>query len=177
VEVIEDTKIHNNVDRLILPGVGSFSELSRELSENIKIEICSFAAKEKPLLGICLGAQILFTRSFENGKHDGLNIIKGDVKNITDINKSKYSKIPNIGWFPIHFKDHSVFRNIKNNSEMYFIHSYNFVPDDKNAIFAKIVDSPINAACIQENVIAVQFHPEKSGNTGLKFLENFSSIS
>ena len=59
---------------------------------------------------------------------------------------------------------------------MYFIHSYNFVPDDKNTIFAKIVDSPINAACIQENIIAVQFHPEKSGITGLKFLENFSSI-
>lgn len=176
VEVIENVKIHDNIDRLILPGVGSFSELANELNENIKIEICSFAAKEKPLLGICLGAQIFFTQGFENGKHLGLNIINGDVKNINDINNNKDIKNPNIGWFPIHFKDHSVFKNIKNNSEMYFIHSYNFIPKDKKTIFAKIINSTINAVCIQKNIIAVQFHPEKSGKTGLKFLENFSNI-
>jgi len=176
VEVIEGTKINSNIDRLILPGVGSFSELSKEFNENKKSEIYSFVEKGKPLLGICLGAQILFTRGFENGKNKGLNIIEGDVRNINDINKNIMTKIPNIGWFPISFKKHQIFKSINNNCEMYFIHSYNFVPKDKKIIFGKIKEKSINAICIKNNVIAVQFHPEKSGLVGMKFIENFSNI-
>lgn len=177
VEVIDSIKIDKNVDRLILPGVGSFSELSKELEGDKKNEICFFASKNKPLLGICLGAQILFTSGFENGKNLGLNLINGDVKSIDTTNKNKNLKIPNIGWFPILSKKHQIFKNIDNNSEMYFIHSYNFIPKDKNIIFGKITDTAINAICIQKNIIAVQFHPEKSGLIGMKFIENFSNLT
>ena len=160
-----------------MPGVGSFSELSKELEGDKKNEICFFASKNKPLLGICLGAQILFTSGFENGKNLGLNLINGEVKSIDTINKNKNLKIPNIGWFPILLKKHQILKNIDNNSEMYFIHSYNFMPKDKNIIFGKITDTAINAICIQKNIIAVQFHPEKSGLIGMKFIENFSNLT
>ena len=119
------------------------------------------------------GGTFLFSKSFEHGNFEGLNLISGNVINIKDIEKKKNILSPNIGWYEIEKIDNKLFKDIPDRSKFYFIHSYNFQPADKKILTSKIINSNINAVCIKNNFIACQFHPEKSGEIGIKFLENF----
>jgi len=178
VKVLEKDNI-KNISRLILPGVGSFPEFINELGPE-KIEIIKkFNLTKRPMLGICLGAQVMFSEGYEHKKTKGLNLIDGEVINIKEITKNKKMITPHIGWTKIEIKEHKIFEGIDNFSRMYFTHSFNFKPEDKKIIFAqsRIQGSLINSVCIKENLIAAQFHPEKSGLSGLKFLFNFSTIN
>ena len=179
VNVIESTEDAKSISRLILPGVGSFPEFINGLGEK-KIEIIKkFHLTENPILGICLGAQVMFSESSEHKKTNGFNFIKGKVLNLKKISKNEKLIVPHIGWSEIDCKKHKIFENIENFSRMYFIHSFNFVPEDKKTIFAttKFDNFKINAISIKKNIIACQFHPEKSGLNGLKFLFNFSKLN
>ena len=172
VEIVENFN-PKKIDKLILPGVGSFSEFAKEIKNDQKNSIIEFSKLNKPILGICLGAQFLFSKSFEHGNFKGLNLISGNVINIKEIEKKNNILVPNIGWYKIEKMDNKLFKDIPDQSKFYFIHSYNFQPTDKKIQTSKIVNTNINAICIKNNFIACQFHPEKSGEIGIKFLENF----
>ena len=176
VEVI-DRIIPSEIDRLVLPGVGSFDKFSKDISNDVKQNIQQFSKTGKHLLGICLGAQFLFTKSYEINENKGLDLLKGSVVKIDKIEKKNDIIIPNIGWFQINLNNNNLLKNIPKYSKFYFIHSYNFVPDDKNLIISKIQNSNINAICKKNNIIACQFHPEKSGNVGIHFLNNFLNLN
>ncbi len=178
VKVLDKENLQS-ANRLILPGVGAFNELMKELDEEKLSFINKIYEKKLPILGICLGAQVLFTKGYENKSTNGLNFIKGKVLNLKEFSKNNELIIPNIGWLKTDFKKHKIFENIPNFSLMYYIHSYNFKPEDKETIYAncKIDNINFNAVCIKDNLIACQFHPEKSGTNGLKLLSNFSNIN
>ena len=177
VKVLDKDNV-NSTHRLILPGVGAFNELINELDEEKLSFINEIYKKKLPILGICLGAQILFTTGYENQKTKGLNFIRGNVVNLKEFSKEEELITPNIGWVKTNFKKHKIFENISNPSNMYYIHSFNFKPDDESTIYAnlEIKNTKFNAVCIKDNLIACQFHPEKSGTNGLKLLSNFSNI-
>ena len=162
-----------STDRLVIPGVGAFNEFSKEVSQEVKENIKTFNSFSKPILGICVGAQYLFTKSFEFGLSMGLDLIKGDVLKINELHENKDIITPNIGWCEIEESNDKLFIDIPINSKYYFIHSFNFYPEESNFILSKIKEININAICKKDNLIACQFHPEKSGNVGLKFLDNF----
>ena len=158
-------------DKIILPGVGAFGDCMKNLAATgliptIKAEISS----GKPLLGICVGLQILFTSSEESPEVDGLNIFSGRVKRICAGNL----KIPHMGWNSIKFGGSKLFKGLSGEPYFYFVHSYHASPDDKNIIAASTTYGETVTAAIEfENIFATQFHPEKSGDVGLHVLKNF----
>ncbi|MDO4481880.1 MAG: imidazole glycerol phosphate synthase subunit HisH [Bacillota bacterium] len=167
-------------DKIILPGVGAFADAARKLKETGLGElVCSEAAKGKPLLGICLGMQMLFEKSYEYGEHEGLGLIKGSIKPIEPIIPKGY-KIPHIGWNELHFpKDKPVsplFRNIKENDFVYFVHSYYGADCEASTIATTEYGAELTAAVADKNVYGVQFHPEKSGDVGLNILRAFCEL-
>lgn len=172
VEVVENLEI-KKIDRLVLPGVGSFGAFSKEITNENKEKIKNLYSNSKPILGICLGAQFFFTKSEEFGENIGLNIIEGNVLKINNIEENKKIVTPNIGWWEIEKSSDKLFLDIPSNSKYYFIHSFNFYPNEKSVILSKIKNLNINAVCKKNNLVACQFHPEKSGKIGLKFLDNF----
>ena len=170
--------------KIILPGVGAFKNGMQKLRERGLVDpIATFAATGKPILGICLGAQMLLDSSSEFGEEEGLGIIKGKV---TSVNETKIEnvRIPHIGWNSIELNAESegitqqIFSGINNASMFYFVHSYEMKPIDPRNLAATCTyeNLSITAAVSRNNIIGVQFHPEKSGNEGLKFLENFSGL-
>ncbi len=160
-----------NCDSLCLPGVGAFKDAMENL-KNFELldDILGFIKTGKPFIGICLGYQLLFEKSYEFGEHEGLSIFKGDVRLFpTGV------KIPHIGWNQLWIeKKDGVFKDIKDGSFVYFVHSYYVNPKDKN-IVATYTDYGIDfASSIEyENIVGLQFHPEKSQEVGLKILSNF----
>ncbi|MDD5504877.1 MAG: imidazole glycerol phosphate synthase subunit HisH [Candidatus Omnitrophica bacterium] len=162
-------------DKLILPGVGAFEDALREIeARGQRSNILKFAASGRPFLGICLGMQLLFTRSCEGGNHPGLDIIKGDVLPFTP---SFGLKIPHMGWNRVSgpgLAECPLFKGVPNNAYMYFVHSYYAVPEDGRfcAGFTDYGGKFCSMVC-KENIYAVQFHPEKSQGQGLKIIENF----
>ena len=172
---------HNEIldsNGLILPGVGSFPQGIKNLEkfDLIKTVKC-FVASKKPFLGICLGMQMLFESSEEFGTHKGLSIIKGDVKKFP-IQELEYKKLPHVGWNEIvQDKQHnsSLFRNLADNSDMYFVHSYYVIPTDSANILTTTNYAGFNfcSSVIMDNIIGCQFHPEKSGKNGLIIMKNF----
>jgi len=159
---------------LILPGVGAFGTGMKLLNQNnLPSTIEEYVKTNKPLLGICLGMQLLFEKSNEFGNHDGLGLIKGKVKKIT------YSKInvPLIGWYKIDAKKKDILSKL-NKKFMYFVHSYQAFPKNKDAIRAtyKVNNKDIVAAVKENNVYGFQFHPEKSSFDGLKLLKEFLNL-
>jgi len=177
VEVTDDASKIENADALVLPGVGAFCHGMENLK---KIEIIPSILKSvkegKPLLGICLGLQLLFTKSYEHGKHDGLGIIEGSVKKFDFTNKDL--KIPHMGWNQISIKKQdNIFKDVPDNSYFYFVHSYYVEPEDKSRILASTkYGLKFTSAVIKNNIFGVQFHPEKSSDLGLKILENFVGL-
>lgn len=164
---------------IILPGVGAFDSAILELRKlKLEIVIEEAIAVGKPLLGICLGYQLLFDSS-EEGKQKGLSILKGKVKKF-DFNKTSFSNfsIPHMGWNGLIMKHNSsIFHGINSGAMVYFAHSYYCIPDD-NLIISTITDYGMEFASSvsKGNVFGIQFHPEKSGNVGLKILKNFGDI-
>ncbi len=162
-------------DRIILPGVGAFEDAARKLKESgLGKTVKEEAEKGKPIMGICLGMQLLFEKSFEYGEHEGLGLIKGNIKPIADV-IPKDLKIPHIGWNSLEFKNEKspIFKYINEGDFVYFVHSFYGADCDENVIAVAEYGVPLTAAVARNNVYGCQFHPEKSGNTGLNILKAF----
>ena len=174
--VTSDPDVLRSADRIILPGVGAFEDAANKLRESGLADLIrELAAAGKPLLGICLGMQLLFDKSFEYGEHEGLGLIPGEVRPIRDVIPADY-KIPHIGWNALIFKqDHPLFRYIKEGDCVYFVHSFYAVCGDA-AIATAEYGAQLTAAVAKGNVMGCQFHPEKSGNVGLAILKAFAEL-
>lgn len=161
-------------DKVVLPGVGAFSDAINNITKlGIDVTIRDIVNMQKPLLGICLGLQLLFTESEENGINKGLDIIKGRVTKLPPV-----YKVPHMGWNEIiTSNDSRLFKGINPKSHFYFVHSYYVVPNDFTVISAQ-TDYGVNfvSAIEKDNLFATQFHPEKSGEIGLKILKNFGEM-
>lgn len=171
----DKTKI-SNADGVILPGVGSFGDTMDSInSYGLKDAIIEYTKSGKPFLGICLGLQLLFPKSDESPDKDGLGIFDGNIKKIPS---DTGLKIPHIGWNSLDIKKQDgLFKGIDKNPYVYFVHSYFLDAKNKNIVSAQTeYGVKIDAAIENNNVFAVQFHPEKSGETGLKILKNFADI-
>jgi len=173
VEVFSKSEETKNYSKIILPGVGSFKAGMDLLNnKNWVPEIKNYVETGKPLLGICLGMQLLFSKSEEEGLSDGLNLISGTV-NKMKIDKNL--KLPHVGWNNlINKKKHPLLENIKEEIDFYFVHSYSCVPDKIEDIKAEFFYGKNFTACVgKENVFGTQFHPEKSMPSGIVLLKNF----
>ena len=174
VVVTSDAETLARADQIILPGVGAFEDAARKLRESGLADVIRvLAARGKPLMGICLGMQMLFDKSFEYGEHEGLGLIPGNVRPIADVIPTDY-KIPHIGWNALHFRgENPLFSYIKEGDCVYFVHSY-YAADCDDSIIATAEYGPeLTAAVARGNVLGCQFHPEKSGNVGLNILKAF----
>jgi imidazole glycerol-phosphate synthase subunit HisH len=163
-------------DRLVLPGVGAFPECMRNLSRLDLIDpILEFIQSGRPFLGICLGLQLLFDESEEFGTHQGFKVVRGKVK---AFDKNMGLKIPHMGWNNVTFKkDAAIFQGIPDSSYFYFVHSYYVEPEIASDIAAESeYGITFTCAIARDNIFAVQFHPEKSQDIGLRVLRNFSMI-
>lgn len=166
----EDLKV---ADRLILPGVGAFPDAMRMLGESGLIGVIKEEVKKKPLLGICLGMQMLFEKSYEFGETEGLGLIKGSVKLMIP----KDLAIPHIGWNSLEFnKPCKLLENVKNGEYVYFVHSYAAECSSNNVAAYCDYGMKVPALVFEGNVYGAQFHPEKSGETGLNILRKFESL-
>ena len=179
IEVTSDLNKIKSSDKVVLPGQGSFKSCVDALHNiNGLVETLNdFAiSKKKPLLGICVGLQMFADVGYEEIETKGLGWISGKVSKI-DNHNGKY-KLPHIGWNQIYIlKESKIFKDIKNNSHMYFVHSYEFVPEDKNVVSAT-TEYSTNIVCSveKENIFGTQFHPEKSDKIGLKIINNFINL-
>ena len=172
--VTADPAVIRAADRLILPGVGAFEDAARKLRESGMADLVKEeAAGGKPIMGICLGMQMLFEKSYEYGEHEGLGLIKGSVRPIADV-IPKGLKIPHIGWNALHFtRPHSLFKYLKEGDFVYFVHSF-YAADCNDAVIATSeYGASLTAAVANGNVMGCQFHPEKSGDVGLSILRAF----
>lgn len=161
---------------LVLPGVGAFEDAMNNLTRSGLVDVIKDAAREgKPLLGICLGMQLLFTNSEENGRHRGLDLISGQV---VKFNLSPTMKVPHMGWNQIeNTGECQVLKGIPSGAYFYFVHSYYVVPDDARVVGA-VTNYGLNFTSVvgKENIFGVQFHPEKSSEIGLQILKNFGEL-
>lgn len=166
-----------NADKIILPGVGAFFDASKKLFDSGLAETLIYeACKGKPLLGICLGMQLLFDESCEYGNAKGLGLIGGKIVDMKSRIPNTY-KVPHMGWNSLDFKNESkLFSHIKNGDYVYFVHSYFAECDNKNIIATADYGIPITAAVQKDNVLGCQFHPEKSGTVGLSILKAFCEM-
>ena len=164
-------------DRIILPGVGAFEDAARKLRDSGMADVVKReAAGGKPLLGICLGMQLMFDKSFEYGEHEGLGLIHGSVRPIADVIPSDY-KIPHIGWNSLHFtKESPLFKYSKEGDHVYFVHSYYAADCEESTLAVTEYGASLTASAANGNVYGCQFHPEKSGNTGLNILRAFMEL-
>ena len=179
IEVTADFKKIKSSDKVVLPGQGSFKSCIDALNTiNGLVETLNDFAlnNKKPLLGICVGLQMFADVGYEETETKGLCWISGKVSKINNQN-GKY-KLPHIGWNEVNIvKDSKIFKNVENNSHMYFVHSYEFVPNEKNVISAT-TDYSSNIVCSveKENIFGTQFHPEKSDKIGLQVIKNFINL-
>ena len=179
IEVTSNLNKIRSSDKVVLPGQGSFKSCIDALKNisGLVDTLNEFAINnKKPLLGICVGLQMFADVGYEEAETKGLGWISGKVSKI-DNQKGKF-KLPHIGWNEIEFqKDSKIFKDIKNKSHMYFVHSYEFIPEDKSVISA-ITDYSSKIVCSVEkdNLFGTQFHPEKSDRAGLKIIENFINL-
>ncbi len=175
--VTDDAEIIKSAERIVLPGVGAFSDAVRKLRKSgMDKVVMSEVERGKPLLGICLGMQMLFEKSYEYGEYEGLGLIKGNVKPLYGAIPQKL-KIPHIGWNALHFtkEKNKLFKHIEENECVYFVHSY-YGADCDSVIATAEYGNEITAAVADKNVYGCQFHPEKSGKTGLNILKGFMEV-
>ena len=179
IEVTSDIKKIKLSDKIVLPGQGSFKSCIDSLNSinGLADTLKEFAiTNSKPLLGICVGLQMFADVGYEEAETKGLGWISGKVSKID--NQNRKFKLPHIGWNEIEIqKESKIFKDIKNRSHVYFVHSYEFVPQDRSVISATTdYSSKIVCAIEKENLFGTQFHPEKSDKTGLKIIENFIKL-
>lgn len=174
--VTKDPLVIQQADRIILPGVGAFADAIKLLHETGLVPVIKDqVAKGKPLLGICLGMQLLFDTSYEYGCHKGLGLVDGDVCPIAD-DVDKSFKIPHMGWNSLDFVgDCPLFKYIKNGDYVYFVHSY-YAKNCNNVVATSNYGADLTAMVQKGKVFGAQFHPEKSGATGLAILKAFNEI-
>jgi len=178
VVVTSEPAVLRQADKLLLPGVGAFEDAAKKLRSNgLDHVVKDEAAKGKPLLGICLGMQMLFEKSYEYGEHDGLGLLKGRIIGM-DGTIPAGLQIPHIGWNALHFKqqDCPLFRNTQENDCVYFVHSYYAVDCDDSLAATAEYGHEITAAVAKDNIFGCQFHPEKSGSVGLGILKAFCEL-
>ena len=179
IEVTSDLNKIKSSDKVILLGQGSFKSCVDALNNinGLVDSLNEFAINnKKPILGICVGLQMFADTGYEESETKGLGWISGKVSKID--NQNGKFKLPHIGWNQINIlKESKIFKDIENNSHMYFVHSYEFIPKDKNVVLAT-TDYSSNIVCSveKENIFGTQFHPEKSDKTGLKIIENFITL-
>ena len=175
--VTGDIETIKKADKLILPGVGAFGDAAEKLRDSGLDRVVIEEAKNgKPLLGICLGMQLLFEKSYEYGEHKGLGLIEGQVVAMQG-SIPENLKIPHIGWNALQFKNSSpLFKYINNNDCVYFVHSYYAQNCDSSLIAVTDYGKPLTAAVQNKNIFGCQFHPEKSGNVGLNILKAFCEM-
>ena len=175
ITVTDDERVLRDADRIVLPGVGAFGDAARKLREcGLADVVVDEANKGKPILGICLGMQMLLDRSFEYGEHEGLGLISGEIRPIADV-IPKELKIPHIGWNALDFcgVKSNLFKYINEGDCVYFVHSYYAAKCEDYIIARSEYGAPLTAAVANGNVFGCQFHPEKSGNVGLNILMAF----
>ena len=172
--VSSDPAVLAKADKLILPGVGAFADAAKKLRESgLDTVIRAEAAAGKPIMGICLGMQMLFERSYEYGEHEGLGLLKGSVIPMEGVIPANL-KIPHIGWNALHFRrDSKLFKYIKEGDCVYFVHSYFASDCDDSVIATAEYGAELTAAVERGNIMGCQFHPEKSGDVGLAILRAF----
>ena len=177
VILLGDWKNWDRCSRLILPGVGSFIPARKALSESgLEEKLLDEIKKGKPLLGICLGMQLLFGKGFEEGEYPGLGLIPGNVISIRKAIPEGY-KIPHIGWNRLRLtKPSPLFKRTKDGECVYFVHSYYAKTELRNISSVTDYGAPLTASVEKDNIYGVQFHPEKSGRVGLGILESFLEI-
>ena len=173
--VTGDAEVLRRADKIILPGVGAFGDAAAKLrATGLDKVIIEEAKAGKPLLGICLGMQLLLERSFEYGEHEGLGLIEGDIVPISSVIPSDL-KIPHIGWNALKFTENKspLFKYINEGDHVYFVHSFYGANCEKNTIAVSEYGAELTAAVANGNVMGCQFHPEKSGTVGLNILRAF----
>ena len=179
LEVTSDLNKIKSSDKVVLPGQGSFKSCIDALNRinGLTDTLNEFVInKKKPLFGICVGLQMFADVGYEETETKGLGWIPGKVSKID--NKNGEYKLPHIGWNQINIvKDSKIFKDVENNSHMYFVHSYEFIPEDKDVISATTdYSSKVICSVEKDNIFGTQFHPEKSDKIGLKIIENFINI-
>ena len=169
-----DKEVIKSAEKLILPGVGAFADAIKKLRDSGLDEVIIDEAKKgKKIMGICLGMQLLFEKSYEYGEHDGLGLLKGKVVPMENRIHANL-KIPHIGWNALNFKrDSEIFRYINDGDFVYFVHSFYADECDDSVVATSEYGAEITAAVQKENVYGCQFHPEKSGSVGLNILKAF----
>ena len=165
-----------NSSHIILPGVGSFKASMDKIKKNLPIEeiMNEIINKQKPILGICVGMQLLANIGYEFGKYSGLSLIDGSVKKLET---NKYP-LPHIGWNNVDVKKNNIlFKNLEENNSFYFVHSFAFIAkNNANVIGSSVYENKFVSAIQKENIFGVQFHPEKSQKCGIQLLKNFINI-
>ena len=172
-EITDNPEKIAEADRVVLPGVGAFRDAISTLKEKeLDTVIYEIVKEKKPLLGICLGMQMMFDKSYENGEYEGLGLMRGEVVLLPE-----GQIIPQIGWNNLNIlKRNPLFEGLGDEPYVYFVHSYRLNTDDDIVSATCFYGEDIQVAAQKDNVFAVQFHPEKSGDTGLKILKNFGRI-
>jgi glutamine amidotransferase len=173
--VSADAETLRAADRLILPGVGAFPDAAEKLRRSgLDRVVLEEAARGKPILGICLGMQLLFERSLEFGVHPGLGLLRGEVRPIGEVIDPSL-KIPHIGWNALHFvKPCPLFRDVREGDAVYFVHSFHAADCGDSITAVTEYSAPLTAAVMKGSVYGCQFHPEKSGRIGLSILKAFA---
>lgn len=176
--VTNDAEVIRAAERIVLPGVGAFGDAAEKLCEsNMAQLVIEQANAGKPVLGICLGMQLLFEKSYEYGVHEGLGLIPGEIRAIAEVIPETL-KIPHIGWNALHFKGEKspLFRYLKEGDFVYFVHSFYGANCDESVIATAEYGAELTAAVQKGNVYGCQFHPEKSGEVGLSILRAFCEV-
>ncbi len=176
-DLVDNATVLSHYDHAILPGVGSFGPaIGHLVNMGFDDELREFVVKGKSIFGICLGMQLLLSKSYENGIHNGISLIQGTVEKIQPVNAQE--RVPNIGWScvnknPISLSKHVIFDKHNAMHQYYFVHSYQAIPNNLNEVMSRVNFGAIEltAAVGKDFVIGVQFHPEKSGNDGLELLK------
>ena len=175
--VTADPGVIRKADRLILPGVGAFADAMAKLEATGLVPVLQEEAKTKPLLGICLGMQLLFERSYEYGTHAGLGLIPGEVCPLEPDLTDKSLKVPQIGWNALHIVwEDPLFRYIQEGEYVYYVHSYYAKHCAESTLAVSEYSIPVTGAVRCGKVYGTQFHPEKSGDTGLRILKAFAEL-
>ena len=177
VVVTRDASVLRKADRLVLPGVGAFKDARQALRDSgLEDTVIELAKDGKPLLGICLGMQMLFDRDFEDGIHEGLGLIPGEVRPISET-IGEGLKIPQIGWNVLIFRNlGKLFKYIKEGDYVYFVHSYHATGCESYTTAVTEYGALLTASVEMDNIFGCQFHPEKSGDVGLSILKAFVEV-
>jgi len=176
-QLVTQPELIRSADKVVLPGVGAFKDCVANLrSSGLLPPVLDHIASGKPFLGICVGMQMLFDVGYEDGEHQGLGVLKGKVVRF-DVDQTMSLKVPHMGWNQLTIRKPSpLFKDLPERAGVYFVHSFHCVPDDESIVAATTdYGRPFVSSIWKDNVLATQFHPEKSQKVGLQILANFSS--